>query len=153
MFESRERLVDDIGGLLEGLRRACDARYACLLTPERLVFEREEPEADVAGLRRRLRERAGAVFALPGALEGAGPDDDVFDGFEADGFLLTVINSRVALVIVCPDPEVARARIDRALETLVDRLLRYEPRWRLDAQGRGLFLGRPRLDTVVIGPA
>jgi hypothetical protein len=33
----------------------------------------------------------------------------------------------------------------------VDQLLRWKAAYRFDAQGRGLFVGRPRLDVIVVG--
>jgi hypothetical protein len=138
---------------MEGVRQAGGARYAALVSGDGILFESALPGEDVVFLRHHLRERIASLLALPGQLQGAGPEDDLFDGFEGDAFLVTVINGRVALVLACPDAEAARTGIEPPLLVLADRLFRYEPRFRVDEQGRGLFFGRPRLDSVVVGRA
>ena len=46
--------------------------------------------------------------------------------------------------------EGSRDEVMKPLQALVDRLLRYKEVYRFDAKGRGVFLGRPRLDFVTI---
>ena len=53
--------------------------------------------------------------------------------------------------MACPDAKRLEDASGKLLLVLADRLLRYNPSWRLDEKGRGLFFGSPRLDTVVIG--
>jgi len=146
MLESRERLGADIRSLLEILRELAKARYACLVEPDRLLFEAPGPQPELEPLRSLLATRRARLFELP-ALMGtdAGLEHDVFEGLEQEAFLLVVLNGRVALLLVCPDAQAAEERIARPLQTLVDRLLRFEPAYR----GRGgLFMGSPRLDLV-----
>jgi hypothetical protein len=59
----------------------------------------------------------------------------------------------VALVVACPDPEKLKEQAEPPLRALVDRLFRLNAAWRLDEKGRGLFLGRARLDMIVVGRA
>jgi len=154
VFESRERLGEEIHGLLDALRDLGAGRYACVLEPKGLVFETAEPEG--AGewmLRRFLEQRTEALFRIPGALAGGDAMEDVFADWEDDAFFLAFINGRVALVVACPDPEALKERAERPLRALADRLFRYNAAWRLDERGRGLFLGRARLDIVVVGRA
>jgi hypothetical protein len=152
VFESRERLAEDIRGLLEALRQEARGRYACLLEPGRILFESPEPEErEEWALRRFLEERSAALFTLPGSMAGEGPAEDLFDGWEHDDFLLAFINGRVAAAVACPDAEAARDAVMRPLRALADRLLRYNETWRLDERGRGFFLGSARLDLVVVG--
>ncbi len=77
--------------------------------------------------------------------------DDIFADWNQDQFFLAFINGRVALVVACPDAERAKQRSSRPLRTLAGRLLRLNPAHRVDARGRGLFFGSPRLDLVVVG--
>lgn len=152
MFESRERLVGDIRGLLDAVRQEARGRYACLMEPGRILFETPEPEArDDWALRRLLEERSAALFSLPGSMAGEGPGEDLFEGWEADDFLLAFVNGRVALAVACPDAEAARDAVMRPLRALADRLFRYNETWRLDEKGRGFFVGSARLDVVVVG--
>jgi hypothetical protein len=78
--------------------------------------------------------------------------EDVFADWEGDGFFLAVINGRVAMVVACADPEALKALAEPPLRALADRLFRLNAAWRLDEKGRGLFLGRARLDMIVVGP-
>jgi hypothetical protein len=55
--------------------------------------------------------------------------------------------------VACPDAESLRERAFPLLKALADRLFRYNETYRLDAEGRGLFFGRARLDIVVVGGA
>ena len=61
------------------------------------------------------------------------------------------MNAKVGVLVACPDARQVQAESGKLLSVLVDRLLRLNSAWRLDEKGRGLFAGRPRLDTVVIG--
>lgn len=149
-----ETLAGQIRGLLETLRQLAEGRYACLLEPGRSLFESEAPgQPDLEELRRFLAARRAALFALPAGLAADGPGEDVFEGWERDEFFLAIVNGRVALLIACPEAEPVRQRAGRLLRALVDRLLRFDHTYRLDPEGRGLFLGRPRLDIVVVGGA
>lgn len=152
MFESRERLAEDILRLLDAVRQEAGGRYACLMEPGRILFESPEPEdRDDWTLRRLLEERSGALFSLPKSMAGDGPSEDVFEGWEQDDFLLAFVNGRVALAVACPDAEAVRDAVMRPLRALAEHLFRYNETWRLDEKGRGLFLGRARLDVVVVG--
>jgi hypothetical protein len=152
MFDSRARLAEQIGDLLEAIRVRSGGRYACLLEPGRVVFERAEPEWREAWMLRGLVERhKEALFAIPHSMASGDPIEDVLAGWDEDEFLLAVINGRVALVVACPEAEAARDGAFPILRALADRLLRYDERYRMDTRGRGFFLGRPKLDLVVIG--
>jgi hypothetical protein len=152
VFESTQRLGEQIEGLLEAVRTRADGRYACLLEPDRILFESVAPGwSEAWTLRRLVEQHRAALFALPGGMESGAPLEDVFEGWRDDEFLLAVINGRVALLLACPEAEPQRERLLPVLQALADRLFRYEPRYRLDPEGRGFFLGRPRLDLVVIG--
>ena len=151
MFESRERLAEEIARLLEGIRGAADARYACILEPGRVLFETPAAEGKLLALRLFLEEKGAQVFRIPAALAAESPLEDVFEGWDHDDFFLAFVNGRVALAVACPAAEAVEAALQRGLATLADRLLRFDESWRLDAEGRGLFFGSPRLDTVVVG--
>lgn len=152
MFESSDRLAEQIMGLLETIRVRAGGRYACLLEPARVLFESAEPAWPEAWtLRRLVEQRGAALFAVPGCMASGAPMEDVFEGWRDDEFLLAVINGRVALLVACPEAEVFRQRSLPLVQALADRLFRYEPRYRVDTQGRGFFLGRPKLELVVIG--
>jgi hypothetical protein len=154
MFESREKLSEEIAGFLDGFRAQGGGRFACILERKGVLFESAAPEGDGEWmLRRFLEQRAEALFRLPAAMAAGEAMDDVFADWEGDGFFLAVINGRVALVVACPDPEALKARAEPPLRALADRLFRLNASWRLDESGRGLFLGRARLDLIVIGPA
>jgi hypothetical protein len=152
MFESREKLGDEIRKLLRALRALGDGRYACLIEPGGVVFDDSDPEAPPSWpLRRLLEQRTKALFAIPGMLASeSGLEEDIFAEWEDDGFLLVFVNGRVAVVVACPEPEPLREEAGRILKVLVDRLIRYNTAWRADERGRGLFFSRPRLDTVVV---
>ena len=154
MFDSSERLKTEILALLDGMRASASGRYACVLEPDRILFETPEPE-DAAGwgLRRLIEERSASIFAIPGGLETGQEMDDVFGEWEEDEFFLAVINGRVALLVACPDAESLRESAMTPLRALTDRLFRYNQVYRTDPRGRGLFFGRPRLDLVVVGRA
>lgn len=152
MFESPERLARDIEDLLDALRTAAAARDGFLIDPSGVLFA-SAADAGAAGwtARRFLESRLDALFALPKSLAGEGPSADVFEGWEDDEVLLAFLNGRIVLVLLCPDAEEARAVVERPFAALADRLLRWRPSLRVDEQGRGLFVGQPRVDWVVIG--
>lgn len=152
MFESPRRLEEEIESLLLALRQAASARDAFLVEPAGILFASAADEG-AAGFaaRRFLESRLAGLFALPASLEGSGPTEDVFEGWDDDEILIAFLNGRVALVLLCPDAEGARARLEPPFAALADRLLRWRPALRVDERGRGLFFGRPRVDWVVIG--
>jgi hypothetical protein len=154
MFDARGRAKEDIATLLEAIRATTGGRYVAVVDPAgAILFETPEPEGnEIATLRRLLDLHAKAIFGLPAAMaeEAPGPDADPFEGWEHDELLLVFLNRRVALVVASPHAEQAREAIDDPLRVLVDRLLRYEPAYRLNAKGGGLFFGRPQLDFVTI---
>jgi hypothetical protein len=151
MFESSERLATDIARLLDGILGASGGRYACVMEPERILFETPAAEGKLLALRRFLEEKGRDVFRIPAGLAAETPLQDVFEGWDHDDFFLAFINGRVALVVACPEAERASAGLQRAVAALTDRLLRWNQAWRLDPEGRGLFFSRPRLDTVIVG--
>lgn len=152
MFESKEALSRQIQELVLALLGAAEGRYACLMDPSKVLFEAHHPEEETDwALRRLLEAKSAALFAIPRGLATDTPMDDVFEGWEEDDFLLAFVNGRAALVIACPDAEGVRDRMLDPLRVLVDRLLRFDETYRVDADGRGLFFGRPRLDLVVVG--
>ena len=137
---------------LEAIRGLGDGRYACVVEPRGILFESPEPEGREAwALRRFLEDKCGALFAIPRAMADGTDLDDAFEEWQEDEFLLAFINGRVALVVACPDAESLRERAFPLLKALADRLFRYNETYRLDPDGRGLFIGRPRLDIVVVG--
>lgn len=153
MFESSEKIAGDVLTLLEALRRQCTGRYACVLEPSRLLFETPGPDDDGADPRLRAfleRNRAG-LFAIPAGMSGQAPMEDAFEQWEGDEFLLAFINGRVAVVVACPDAESTREPAFEVLKVMADRLLRFDPKYRLDEKGRGLFLGRARIDLIAVG--
>ena len=151
MFESKERLADQIAQLLGGMLGASGGRYACIMEPGRILFEAPAAEGKLLALRLFLEEKGKDVFRIPAGLAAEAPLEDVFEGWDHDDFFLAFVNGRVALVVACPDAEPAEAGLQRGLSALADRLLRWNETYRLDPQGRGLFFGQPRLDTVVVG--
>ncbi len=154
MFESPERLREDVAGLVESLRDLANARAAFVVDAGQVLFESAAGQGQLSGRaeRRFLEPRLAQLLALPANLEGTGPEADVFEGWEGDEFLIAVLNGRVALVCFCPDGEAARAAVEGPFAALADRLLRWRPALRLDPAGRGLFFGRPRVDWIVVGP-
>jgi hypothetical protein len=153
MFESRERLADDVGTLLEALRKQSGGRYACVLEPSGLLFESPHPDEGGSDpdLRTFLERNKAAIFTIPAGMAGQSPLEDAFAGWERDEFLLAFVNGRVAVVVACPDAEQARPDAFDVLKVMADRLLRYDARYRLDEKGRGLFLGRARIDIIAVG--
>jgi hypothetical protein len=157
MFESRERLFEEIGGLLEAIRALARSRYACLFDPERLLLESAEDEEGHWVLRHYLEQRRQALFRIPAAMAEGTELEDVFSEWESrpgespDEFLLAFVNRKILLVIACSDAERLQGQVLKPLRALADRLFRLNPAWRLDEKGRGLFLTRPKLDLVVVG--
>jgi hypothetical protein len=152
MFESQETLRAQIETILDGIRGMAHGRYACILEPKGLVFETAEAEpASEWALRRFLEQRAEALFRIPPAMASGAPLDDLFAEWEEDEFFLAFINGRVVIVIACPDAAPLEEQAKRPLKALADRLFRWNAAWRLDERGRGFFLGRAKLDLVVVG--
>jgi len=163
MFESRAKLREDAGQLVESLRRLAEGRYAALFDAKGVLLE--SPDGGGEGgwrLRRLVQVHAEALFGLPAALhtprgsgddrgQGEPPMVDLFEAWEDDEFFLAFFNGRVGVLVACPEAKRLQEESGRLLTVLADRLLRYNPAWRLDEKGRGLFFGSPRLDTVVIG--
>lgn len=151
MFDSPDGIARDIVHLLGVIRGLALARYVCLVEPKGVVFEDPAPEdAQDWTLRRLLETRTAALFDIPVGLASGGPQEDLFEGWDDDDFFLAFLNGRVALVAACPDAESLRSQVDSLLRALADRLLRWNPAYRLDPQGRGLFLSAPKLDVVVV---
>ena len=152
MFESHERLKQDIASMLGSLRTGASGRYACIVDPKGILFESPTEPEDREGwaLRRLLNERREALFRLPAALESGSEMEDVFEGWGHDELLLAFVNGRVAVVVTCAEAEPLKEASRQPLAVLADRLLRFNPSWRLDERGRGFFFGRPRLDLVVV---
>ena len=152
MFESQARLAEDIRRLLGSLRSLGEGRYACLFEPNGILFEDADPEDPPPWpIRRFLEQRAKALFAIPAAvLSGAEVEEDIFEEWEDDGFLLVFVNGRVVVVVACPDPASLEKESGRLVKVLVDRAVRYNTAWRADERGRGLFFSRPRVDTIVV---
>jgi hypothetical protein len=156
LFESEERLARDVAEALAVLRRLGHGRYACLLEQGGIVLEDPDPtEASPAesSLRALLVARSRALFAIPQGLASDAPMNDVLGDSNDDEFLLAILNGKVALVVACPDAEHLRVAGEKPLSVLVDRLFRWKPAYRLDPQGRGLFVSGPQLDVVVVGRA
>ncbi len=153
MFEARGRYQRDIERLLTAIREEASGEYACVLEGTGIVGEsRDEGSREGRRLGQALAERTGLILALGDAMAGEGPGEDAFAGLESHGFLVGIVNGKVALVVACREPEAARVSIDRAFQALVDRLFRLEPRWRADRSGRGFFFGRAKVDWVVASP-
>jgi hypothetical protein len=153
VLESRQRLASDIQRLLDVIRETGGGRYACLLEPGALLFESAPAEAEQSWmLRQFLKEKSGALFALPEAMDSGGPAEDVFADWTQDEFYLAFINRRVVLVVACAEAEPLREEAMRPLKVLADRLLRYNQTWRVGPKGGGgFFFGRAQLDIVVVG--
>jgi hypothetical protein len=152
MFTSprREGLLE----VLEALRALGEGRYACIVDAGGIVAESPEPEdGRVFALRQLLVEKREALLAIPRALEQETDSEDPFVDWHQDEFLLAVLNGRVAVVVACAAAEPLKQQSADLLRVWVDRMLRYDERYRLDPAGRGLFVGRPRLDVVVVGAA
>jgi hypothetical protein len=155
MFESPERLKQDIAAMLETLRSIGEGRYACIVEPRGIAFESpQQPEdGESRTLRQLVEERRAALFRLPGSLENGTEMEDVFEGWEHDELFLAFVNGRVAVVLACAEAEALRETAREPLQALADRLLRFNAAWRIDQRGHGFFFGRARLDIVVVGRA
>ena len=154
MLESPERLRDDIARMLDVIREAAAARYACILEPSGIAFESRAEEGPAEWtVRRFLEPRLARVFALPASLAGEGPEEDVFEGWDEDDVVLAFLNGRVALALFSADAAEARRAAEEPFAVLADRLVRWKPGLRVDEKGRGLFFGRPRVDWVVVSRA
>jgi len=152
MAGSRRR--EDLLEVLEAIRDLGEGRYACVLDAGGLVADTPEPEdGHLFALRQLLQDRRQSLLAIPTALEEERDSDDPFADWSQDEFLLAVLNRRAALVVACPDAEALKDSASALLRVWVDRMLRYDERYRFDPDGRGLFFGRPRLDVVVVGGA
>lgn len=152
MFEDKDRLEENLLDLMAAIVDMGGGRYACLVERSGIVLEMPEPpDGPLQALRRVIEARASSILGLAGALAADGEMEDAFSGWTDDQFLVAVVNERVALVVACPDAESLEARVDPPLRVLVDRLLRWKAAYRIDAQGRGLFAARPRLDLIVVG--
>jgi hypothetical protein len=150
VFDSKQRLGAEIERLLAGMLGASSGRYACVMEPERILFETPAAEGKLLALRLFLEEKGRPLFRIPAGLAADAPLDDVFEGWEHDDFFITILNGRVALVLACPEAAAAQAASERALPALTDLLLRFDESYRLDPRGRGLIFGRARLDSVVV---
>jgi hypothetical protein len=75
---------------------------------------------------------------------------DLFEAWTEDEFFLAFLNGRVGLLVACPDAKRLEGESGKLIAVMADRLLRFNPAWRVDERGRGLFFGSPRLDTIVI---
>jgi hypothetical protein len=151
MLESESKLRRDVAELVESLRELGAGRYAVVFDAKAVVAESpsQTNEGEWA-LRRLVQSQAGLLLRLPAALQGGDELNDLFTEWTADEFLLAVVNGKVGVLVACRDAAKLQAESDRLLRALVDRLLRIDSAWRVDEKGRGLFLGSPRLDTVVI---
>ena len=151
MFESSDRLKDDVLNLMDAILDLAEGRYACLVEKTGIILETPEPaDGRAAALRAVIHDRAPSILKLAEAL-ARDTDEDAFADWTEDEFLVAVLNERVALVVACPDAETLKTAADPPLKALVDRLLRWKPAYRLDPEGRGMFAGRPRLDVIVVG--
>jgi len=155
MFDSPERLRQDIAAMLDALRALGAGRYACIVEPKGIAFESppEIEDRESAALRGLVEQRRQALFGLPASLEAGSELEDVFEGWEHDELLLAFINGRVAVVIACREAEALKEAARRPLAALADRLFRFNPSWRIDPRGGGFFFGRARLDLIVVGHA
>jgi hypothetical protein len=153
MFQSKEKLQEDVRSLVEALRRLGEGRYAVLFDPKGVLLESAEERLAEGQwvLRRLIQARAEDLFRLPAALHGGQEMEDLFADWESDEFFLAFLNGKVGLLVACPDAQRLQDESGELLKILADRLLRLNPAWRLDEKGRGLFFGSPRLDTVVVG--
>ena len=152
MFESKAKLQEDAGALLESLRRLGEGGYAVLFDRKGVLLE--SPDETNEGewvLRRLVQSHAEDLFGLPAALRGDGGMSDLFEDFRDQEFFLAFLNGRVGFLVACPDAKGLEEASGELVKVLADRLLRYNPAWRLDEKGRGLFFGSPRLDTIVVG--
>ena len=153
MFQPRARLEENLLDVMAAILDLGDGRYAWLVEKTGIVLEFPEEEEDgaVQALSGVIQTQATAILGLGAALAAGGDMEDAFAGWTDDEFLVAVLNERVALVVACPDAEALKAVVDPPLRALADGLMRWKAAYRLDAQGRGLFVARPRLDVIVVG--
>jgi hypothetical protein len=156
VFESSRRLREELLQGLEALIGLGDGRWAALFDRQGVHLESPIPESGSAddpqaALRLFVRDQAAALFGIPAALQAGRDLEDHFAAFAGEEFFLAFVNGRVGLLVACADAQRIEDESGPLLRLLVDRLLRLEPRWRLDEKGRGILAARPRLDTVVIG--
>lgn len=146
---ARESLIE----VVDAVRRLGEGRYACVLDAGGVVVEAPLPDdGHLVALRRLLEESRGALLTISRLAAGESAEDP-FGEWHHDEFLVAVVNERAALVVVCPDSEALKEGSDELLRVWVDRVFRFDERYRFDPRGRGLFLGRPRLDIVAVGKA
>ena len=151
MFESKARLREDAGRLLDALRELGEGRYAAVFDRKGVLLESPGDSSEGWPLRQFVQSRGEALFRLPAALHGGEEMKDLFEDMDGEAFFLAFLNGRVGILVACLDAQRLEDESGKLLKVLVDRLLRLDPSWRLDERGRGLFFGSPRLDTVVIG--
>jgi hypothetical protein len=151
VFESESRLREDVLGLLGGLLSLAGGRYGLVFEAKGVLLE--SPPGGDSGLRQFVESHARALLEIPAALHSGGEMRDQFSDWEHEAFFLAFVNGKVGILTLCSQPQRVEQESGRLLAALADRLLRLNPAWRLDERGRGLFAGRPRLDTVVIGRA
>jgi len=151
MFESENRLREDLLGLLGGLRSLAGGRYALIFEAKGVLLE--SPPGGDWGLRQFVESHARRLLEIPAALHAGGEMADQFADWEREEFFLAFVNGKVGVLAVCSQAAQVEQESAPLLSALADRLLRWNPAWRLDERGRGFFAGRPRLDTVVIGRA
>jgi hypothetical protein len=151
VFESKARLREDAGRLLDALRELGEGRYAAVFDRKGVLLESPGDSSEGWPLRQFVQSRGEALFRLPAALHGGEEMKDLFEDMDGEAFFLAFLNGRVGILVACLDAQRLEDESGKLLKVLVDRLLRLDPSWRLDERGRGLFFGSPRLDTVVIG--
>lgn len=151
MFESAKRLREDVAGLLGALCSLGGGRYAAVFDRTGLVAETDQPGDTSSDVRPFVRKHTSDLLGIPAAMKRDEPFDDPFAAWDRDEFFLAVVNGRVGILLACADAREVQASSGKLLSVLVDRLLRLNAAWRVDETGRGLFGGRPRLDSVVIG--
>ena len=152
MFESATRLRKEVSGLLDALRSLAEGRYAALFDQKGVLMESPPGgEQGELALRQFIESRGRALFKIPAALHGEEELEDAFEDWSGDEFFLAFVNGKVGVLVACKDAKRLEDESGKLLQVLVERLLRLNPGWRLDQKGRGLFAGRPRLDTVAIG--
>jgi len=151
VFESKARLREDAGRLLDALRELGEGRYGAVFDRKGVLLESPGDSSEGWPLRQFVQSRGEALFRLPAALHGGEEMKDLFEDMDGEAFFLAFLNGRVGILVACLDAQRLEDESGKLLKVLVDRLLRLDPSWRLDERGRGLFFGSPRLDTVVIG--
>jgi hypothetical protein len=151
VFESESRLREDVLGLLGGLRSLAGGRYAVVFEAKGVLLE--SPPGGDGDLRQFVESHARTLLQIPAALHSGGEMLDQFSDWEREAFFLAFVNRKVGILTVCSRAQQVEQESGPLLSALADRLLRLNPAWRLDERGRGLFAGRPQLDTVVVGRA